>query len=412
MSRFKSTTLAAIAAIFMAFTASSAMAHPGGLRGVAVLQPDKVDWGLTTFLGPAGVMHLVGLDGRIINQWGSLADQILWAKPIYDPAGDILALTTPTVVPGYVIPLPTKMVQYDVDGNTTNVWENFEIQNEDVEFAALHHDMARLPNGNTLIVCLAIVNDPSISPDPLLDDCIIEVDWQGNVVWEWYTYQHFDQFGFTDLAKGQISEFAGDWAHANSISILPPNTHADPAFAAGNIMVSYRQINTVVIIDKDTGDIVWSLGPNGSLSIGQHDAQMIPPDLPGAGNIIMFDNGLRAGFPPVSRPFSQVIEVEPNSKTIVWRYNALFSGFPQWDFFSPIISGAQRLINGNTMITEGTKGRLIEVTEDGEIVWEYLSPFGETNQGPSGRDVTSYSIFRAYRMPLFWGWPSSLTDPQ
>ena len=66
-------------------------------------------------------------------------------------------------------------------------------------------------------------------------------------------------------------------------------------------------------------------------------------------------------------------------------------------FYSPFISGAQRLPNGNTLICSGVKGRLFEVTRDGEIVWEYMSPyfrtraFGETSL-----------VFRAYRLPYSW----------
>ena len=229
-----------------------------------------------------------------------------------------------------------------------------------------------------------------------------------NIVWEWYTFEHFDEFGFTDEARQLISDAAGDWAHANSVSIIPENDHNDSRFTPGNIMVSYRQLNTIIIIDRLSGQIVWKLGPNDSKTIGQHHAHMIEQGRPGAGNIIAFDNGMSAGFPAVSRPFSQVVEINPITKAVAWRYNAAYSGFQIWDFYSPIISGAQRLENGNTMITEGTKGRLIEVTADGELVWEYFNPFYDTSTGPSGREVKNYSIFRAYRMPLFWGWP---TDP-
>ena len=63
------------------------------------------------------------------------------------------------------------------------------------------------------------------------------------------------------------------------------------------------------------------------------------------------------------------------------------------------------------MITEGTKGRLFEVTQDGEIVWDFLNPHVDDGSlGPTGRPIQDYSVFRAYRMPLFWGWPDSLTQ--
>jgi len=66
-----------------------------------------------------------------------------------------------------------------------------------------------------------------------------------------------------------------------------------------------------------------------------------------------------------------VIEVDPNTGIIGWEYKEN----PVYDFCSFICSGAQRLPNGNTLICECTKGRLFEVTREGDIVWEFVSPF-------------------------------------
>ena len=397
--------LAGFFATLAAFISASVFAHQG-VRGVTILQADKAEWGLSFYIDPDGRVHLLGLDGTVINQWGTAEDQISWAKPIFDPRGDILAMTGITNIEGYVIPLPNRLVQFDVEGNRFFEWGDFVLSR--AQFAAIHHDMHRLDSGNTLVLCAALVDEPSISPNTLVDDCVMELDWEGNIVWEWYTFEHFDEFGFSDEARQMISDVGGDWGHANSLSVIPPNNHADPAFTPGNIMISYRQINTIIIIDRQTGDIAWKIGPGNAVTIGQHDAHMISEGRPGEGNILAFDNGLQAGFPPISRPFSQVVEIDPTTNQVAWRYNATFSGFPQWDFFSPIISGAQRLANGNTVITEGTKGRLFEIAPNGEIVWEFWNPYFESSIGPTGLEVRNYSVFRSYRMPLWWGWPSSL----
>ena len=58
-------------------------------------------------------------------------------------------------------------------------------------------------------------------------------------------------------------------------------------------------------------------------------------------------------------------------------------------FYSQLVSSAQRLPNGNTMITEGCSCRLFEVTADKEVVWEYYAPF----------DFGNPFIYRAYRYP-------------
>jgi hypothetical protein len=109
-------------------------------------------------------------------------------------------------------------------------------------------------------------------------------------------------------------------------------------------------------------EIVWKLGAP-PLS-GQH----APTPLPN-GNILIFDNGphrLDESF-----PFSRVIEVNPRTNDIVWKYQ---EGVPS-NFFSPRISNAERLPNGNTLINDGWFGRFFEVTSTGDVVWEYVNPY-------------------------------------
>jgi hypothetical protein len=82
------------------------------------------------------------------------------------------------------------------------------------------------------------------------------------------------------------------------------------------------------------------------------------------------------------------LEIEVATKKIVWKYEEAGMN----DFFSPRISNAQRLPNGNTLINEGSFGRLFEVAGAGELVWEYVNPyFGDSRQGADNH------VFRAYR---------------
>ena len=115
----------------------------------------------------------------------------------------------------------------------------------------------------------------------------------------------------------------------------------------------------------------------------QHDPRPLPN-----GNLLIFDNGPHRRDHPA--PYSRVIEVDPRTSAIVWEYRdqSLF------DFFSPYISGAQRLGNGNTLICEGCHGRIFEVTADGEVVWEYVSPHFALEKGRPGLNNW---VFRAFR---------------
>jgi len=182
-------------------------------------------------------------------------------------------------------------------------------------------------------------------------------------------------------------------------------------FNPQNIIICTRNTNSIAIICKETGDIVWRIGPDYSKKtnygnklgqlIGPHHAHMIPKGLPGEGNILVFDNGGLAGYgyfgmPGNFRLWSRVIEFNPVNFDIVWQY--LHIRFNWWfprmgekhRFFSYYISSAQRLPNGNTLITEGANGRVFEITHELEIVWEYITPFRIPQ------------LYRAYRIPPEW----------
>ena len=140
---------------------------------------------------------------------------------------------------------------------------------------------------------------------------------------------------------------------------------------------------------------------------------MIPKGLPGEGNLLVFDNGGEGGYGspnPSSvtgnnnahRDYSRVLEFDPITLEIIWQYTPVEAGsFLFTDaskFYSSYISAAQRLPNGNTLITEGSDGRIIEVTPEHEIVWEYINPYFQTIAGKFSMNM----VYRAYRVPYEW----------
>ena len=205
----------------------------------------------------------------------------------------------------------------------------------------------------------------------MYSDYLAEVTRAGETVWQWRTWEHFDPEADC-IAEMQAPRTLR--AQGNSVEELEN----------GDILASYRPTSTVVRISRSTGKILWKLGP--PTVAGQH-----APTRLANGNILIFDNGVHRLDD--SLPYSRVIEVDPATNRIVWKYQDK----PAWNFFSPRMGNAQRLPNGNTLITEASFGRLFEVTRDGEIVWEYINPFfGEPFFGgpPASQ---SNQVFRSFR---------------
>lgn len=327
--------------------------------------------------------------------------------------------------------------EWDVDahGNpTSRGHHDFQREGNPVGYAAPGMD-SLVGSGKTLLLVHQDAVRPEISPWTLEDDVILEVNYAGEVLWEWHASDHFEEFGFDAAAREAIRsvkvappELLGggadttDWLHINSISYLGPNRWwdiGDSRFHPENIIADARSANIIWIVEKATGDIVWKVGPDYSPGkpeaglaqiIGQHHAHLIPWGLPGEGNILVFDNGGGAGFgtllgiptyPNKYRLYSRVIEFDPVHLEIVWEYERRT---PQpgeyYPFYSFYISGAQRLANGNTLITEGSTGRVFEVTSSGELVWEYVSLYHDLAFDTlPGLLRFENDIYRAYRIP-------------
>ena len=258
----------------------------------------------------------------------------------------------------------------EVDWNGRVLWE--------VKNPEHHHDGILLRNGNVMLIGARELS-PAIARrvrggragseydgGKMNADYLLEVTTAGKVVWEWRVEDHLDPE--KDHLTGE-QDPRDEWTHANGLSEMPD----------GNILLSCRNTSTVLMINRKTGNIDWKLG-SPPLS-GQH-----APYLLENGHVLLFDNGphrLDETF-----PYSRVLEIDPATKSIVWKYQ----DSPTQNFFSDRISNAVRLRNGNTLINEGMFGRFFEVMPDGRIVWEYVNPFfGGPPNAPSN------AVFRVQR---------------
>jgi hypothetical protein len=211
-----------------------------------------------------------------------------------------------------------------------------------------HHDLIRLDNGNYLV----LARDKETHTGYLQ-----EVDRKGRVVWEWRSMHYIDDFPTWDRERK-------DPTHFNSIHELPPNRWfdgGDERFRPGSILVSARHLNTIFIIDRRSSEVVWQYFKGLDY---QHEATMVEKGEPGAGRILIFNNG-RHDRNDYRR--TRVQAINPITGKVEWEYGSRF-------FFSSVAGLAQSLPGGNIFIASSHGGRVFEITPAGEIVWEWVPP--------------------------------------
>jgi len=288
------------------------------------------------------------------------------------------------------------LIEVDWEGN--QVWKYVDKYES--------HTGYRMENGNTMIPIQTKVSDelssrlkggmPGTEDRGMIwTEGFHEVTREGKVVWEWDMADHLDP----EVHVLCPLEYRGDYTHLNSCEVLPD----------GNILTSFRNIDTICMIDKATGKIKWQWGP-GEISHPHN------PTLLDNGNILLFDNGAHRQNGSLIT-YSRVLEVNPATNKVEWEYKAN----PPQSFYSSLMSGCQRLPNGNTLISEGMKGRIFEITKEGEIVWEFINPFYAPHPGQISR-VTKHptitwkysnAIFRAYRyLPDYPGLKGKELNPE
>jgi hypothetical protein len=405
--------------------------------GTTIYDPDRAWPGYTVLSPLAGnVVPVIDMNGTIVKRWEGFNNSAGGPARIL-PGGFIVAANGARPPNQESL----ELVERDFDGKV--VWQfshNEQITAADGTMtwaARQHHDWQRddfpagyyspdntpkAQAGKTLILTHINHTQPKVADVALEDDRLIEVSSTGEIVWQWTASDHVDELGFSPEARKVIKSGPAvnaarrsfDWLHVNSATYVGPNRwfdQGDMRFAPDNVLISSREASLLAIVGRN-GSIVWRLGPDFTESkelrairqiIGQHHAHIIPKGLPGAGNLLVFDNGGSSGYgftSPIApdgrgalaRATSRIVEINPVTLELVWSYTAA-------RFYSANISGVQRLPNGNTLITSGTTGRVFEVTKEGTVVWEYLWPvFGANNNN---------SVYRAYRVP--YGWIPQLT---
>ncbi|WP_051790867.1 arylsulfotransferase family protein [Amycolatopsis jejuensis] len=332
--------------------------------------PEKANHGFTMFTPLAadpGVTWLIDMHGRLVHRW-ELPAQVRLRSELLTGGTILTGLAHKS---GYAhLPFSGgEIAEIGWDGET--VWSYLDDRLD-------LHDWVRRDNGNLIVLKYTEVPPkiaatvqgglPGTEEDgTMLSYVIQEITPAGKVVWEWVAHEHMDPV----LDAIDPVGIRAIWPGWNAIEELP----------GGDLMLSSYNTSTVVIVDRATEDVRWRWG-KGQISF-QHNPTWLPN-----GNILLFDNQRfnTRWMPP---DYSRLIEVDPESKEIVWEYKET----NPVDFYNTYMGSAQRLPNGNTMVCEAALGGIFEITAAGERVWEYVVPFFHDSEF-YGR---SNAIFRAHR---------------
>ncbi|MFB6171540.1 MAG: aryl-sulfate sulfotransferase [Haloarculaceae archaeon] len=330
--------LALVVLALLAPVGVSAVTHdPGQLGHGTVTRPANG----TTVIGVQGFHYRgkgsvkkparlvsVGPDGT--TDWVRTARGQFW---IYDvdplPNGNLLVTST----------VPGDTIVYELDPATRErVWTQ-RLDAKDT------HDVDLLPNGNLLGV------EKSNATDGVSGDRIFVYNrTQEKVVWDWTFRAHYP-----NETDGGMS---ADWTHVNDVDRVRP----------GEYLVSPRNFDQVILVNRTTGDIEWRLGADGDHSVlnEQHNPDYLQGQ-DGKPTVLVADseNDRVVEYACVANATDPVAGTGPGCS---WTRQWAVTGF-NWP------RDADRLPNGNTLVVDTLDHRVVEITPRGKVVWEYFAPW-------------------------------------
>ncbi len=342
-------------------------------RGVVRYDPQSALNGYTLYTSAHEQRaHLVAMDGRVVHEWQlgydkvwdrsaqvkrpPAAKYIYWRKAGLFPNGDLLVI----YVEAGMTPWGLGLVKMDRSSNI--IWKYLR---------RVHHDFCLAHDGRIYTLTHEIREKPlpctRAIKTPFVDDLLTVLSSEGKEMERYSLYDALCRSDFRLMLEHAPANEHGDYLHANAVEVLEADKAAAFPFARqGQILVSFREINFIGILDPASKSFVWgTTGP----WLEQHD-----PDFLSGGTILLFDNRGRLGMPGGA---SRVIEFDPQTHAIVW----CFEGAQGDEFYSEVRCAQQRLSNGNTLITESDPGRILEVTRDKRVVWEYVNPASRGEDG-------------------------------
>jgi hypothetical protein len=304
--------------------------------------------------GHAPEATLRTLDGEVLHTWGR---GFRWSFPLYPVRLDHGSTQT------------WRRARLRDDGSVVAIHEGLGIVSVDADSSLqwavanrAHHDLVLTGDGGVLH--LAREAHPLDGFEaPVLEDYVVWLDRDGTEVRRVSILAALLDSPWASWLDAS-RERGGDLLHTNTLEVLGPRDVAvHPAFTEGRLLLSFRTLSALAVLEPSTGELVWAL--RGDFR-KQHD-----PTVTTDGRLLLFDNAGQG------RDRARVLQVDPDSGAALWQWPP--EGEPQLSSYT--LGAVSELAGGHLLVTESEAGRAIEITPDGEVVWEWHSPHRAGDDG-------------------------------
>ncbi|MCO8245591.1 MULTISPECIES: aryl-sulfate sulfotransferase [unclassified Haladaptatus] len=230
------------------------------------------------------------------------------------------------------------------------------------------HDIDLINNGTELLV--GNLRNYNSSTGENNDRVYVYSLEKDKIVWQWHFTNYYD--------KNQGGEFTGDWTHLNNVQQIAP----------GKFAVDPRNMDQVLVIDRKTKKVTMKLGEPGNTSIlnKQHNPDYLESES-GKPTFLVADS-----------ENNRIVEYEKDGNDWNRTWTLGSSDTLTWP------RDADRLPNGNTLVVDSSDHRVIEVTPEGKIVWEFYAPWlpydaerigtGDESNGPTIADQNASGTYQ------------------
>lgn len=354
------------------------------------LNPEKAQPGYTLICVGQDLAMLLDMSGKPLHSW-FLPYSTVWKNPphVSDPNPDEMT----RFIDAELFPNGDLLTIYHADNDTPYGYGMVKMDKDSHVIWSVaknfHHDMYIAHDQRIYSLTHSYMEDYAREiphyKSPVLADAVTILTPEGKEVDTITIVETLLGTPYEQLLYGPVSEnddSKHDYTHANSVMRLEEDIAAKfPMFKAGQLLVSLRNINTLIVIDPETRKTIWATS---GIWREQHDAQFLPN-----GHIMLFDNkGFATG---AEQPRSRLLEIDPATGAVMWS----FAGGAAREPFYSSFHGSQQLLPGGNIFTTvtGESNRLLEITPGREVVWKYVLNPKNSRENP---------INKAYRIDPAW----------